>query len=211
MFYLSKWWTVHRLAEESVERFDPKLNADQLQQCLSKLLRLHGGSCHDTSSAATRCDTTAEWAEFESYYLLTNLGIHYTWFSRSSLPEILPVSKLQIVLYYIIYMQQGNYSPPLKIWGYSTVHYIIHVHSYTCTSQFSRLGIQVSLAIICLFVWATVGWVALPFFSFFKLVCYAHVFPCMSVHYPGTSEAVMHTLQLPPYVRSITSLQCWYM
>ena len=78
MFYLSKWWTVHRLAEESVERFDPKLNADQLQQCLSKLLRLHGSSCHDTSSAATRCDTTAEWAEFESYYLLTNLGIHYT-------------------------------------------------------------------------------------------------------------------------------------
>ena len=60
--------------------------------------------------------------------------------------------------------------------------------SLTCTcfnppSQFSRLGIQVSLAIICLFVWAMVGWVALPFFSFlffFKLVCYAHVFPCRS-------------------------------
>ena len=55
----------------------------------------------------------------------------------------------------------------------------------TCTfnppSQFSRLGIQASLAIICLFVWAMGGWVALPFFSFlffFKLVCYAHVFPC---------------------------------
>ena len=31
--------------------------------------------------------------------------------------------------------------------------------------QFSRLGIQVSLAIICLFVWAMVGWVTLPFFS----------------------------------------------
>ena len=45
-------------------------------------------------------------------------------------------------------------------------------------SQFSRLGIQVSLAIICLFVWAMVGWVALPFFSLFKLMCYAHVFPC---------------------------------
>ena len=45
-------------------------------------------------------------------------------------------------------------------------------------SQFSRLGIQVSLAIICLFVWAMVGWVTLPFFSFFKLVCYALVFPC---------------------------------
>ena len=60
--------------------------------------------------------------------------------------------------------------------------------SLTCTcfnppSQFSRLGIQVSLAIICLFVWAMVGWVALPFFSFlffFKLVCYVHVFPCRS-------------------------------
>ena len=46
-------------------------------------------------------------------------------------------------------------------------------------SQFSRLGIQVSLAIICLFVWAMVGWVALSFLFFFKLVCYAHVFPCI--------------------------------
>ena len=46
-------------------------------------------------------------------------------------------------------------------------------------SQFSRLGIQVSLAIICLFVWAMVGWVALPFF---KLVCYAHVFPCIILY-----------------------------
>ena len=35
--------------------------------------------------------------------------------------------------------------------------------------QFSRLGIQVSLAIICLFVWAMVGWVTLPFFSFLFL------------------------------------------
>ena len=30
----------HRLAGESSERFDPKLNSDQLQQCLSKLLIL---------------------------------------------------------------------------------------------------------------------------------------------------------------------------
>ena len=38
---------------------------------------------------------------------------------------------------------------------------------------------------ICLFVWAMVGWVTLPFFSFYfliKLVCYAHVFPCMYIH-----------------------------
>ena len=35
--------------------------------------------------------------------------------------------------------------------------------------QFLRLGIQVSLAILCLFVWAMVGWVTLPFFSFFSL------------------------------------------
>ena len=58
----------------------------------------------------------------------------------------------------------------------------VHVHA----SQFLRLGIQVSLAIICLFVGAMVGWVALPFFSFlffFKLVCYAHVFQCnKSIH-----------------------------
>ena len=49
--------------------------------------------------------------------------------------------------------------------------------------QFSRLGIQVSLAIICLFVRDMVGWVTLPFFSFLflTLVCYAHVFPC--THY----------------------------
>ena len=35
--------------------------------------------------------------------------------------------------------------------------------------QFSRLGIQVALAIICLFVCAMVVWVTLPFFSFFSL------------------------------------------
>ena len=33
----------------------------------------------------------------------------------------------------------------------------------------SRLGIQVSLAIICLFIWTVVGWVTLPFFSFLFL------------------------------------------
>ena len=53
-----------------------------------------------------------------------------------------------------------------------TIYQLVRIH----------VGIQVSLAIICLFVWAMVGWVALPFFSFlffFKLVCYAHVFPCI--------------------------------
>ena len=34
-------------------------------------------------------------------------------------------------------------------------------------AQFSRLGIQASLAIMCLFVWAMVGWVTLPFFQLF--------------------------------------------
>ena len=41
--------------------------------------------------------------------------------------------------------------------------------SHNPPPQFSRLGIQVSLAIICLFVWAMVGWVTLPFFSFLFL------------------------------------------
>ena len=35
--------------------------------------------------------------------------------------------------------------------------------------QFSRLSIQVSLAIYFLFVWAMVGWVTSPFFSFLFL------------------------------------------
>ena len=35
---------------------------------------------------------------------------------------------------------------------------------------------------ICLFVWAMVGWVTSPFFSFvFLLVCYAHVFLCICI------------------------------
>ena len=50
-----------------------------------------------------------------------------------------------------------------------------HKRSLTHHPSFSRLGIQVSLAIICLFVWAMVGWVTS---YFLKLVCYAHVFPC---------------------------------
>ena len=50
-------------------------------------------------------------------------------------------------------------------------------------SQFSRLGIQVSLAIyVCLSgIWLG-GLFYLSFLSyFFKLVCYAHVFPCIFV------------------------------
>ena len=69
------------------------------------------------------------------------------------------------------------------MWGELASHKRSLTHA---PSQFSKLGIQVSLAIICLFVWAMVGWVALPFFSFlffFKLVCYAHVFPCIGNHY----------------------------
>lgn len=56
---------VHRLADAPLERFDPKLNRDQIQQCLSKLLRLYSEAEHTA---------TARWAEFESYFLLTNLG-----------------------------------------------------------------------------------------------------------------------------------------
>ena len=76
-----------------------------------------------------------------------------------------------------------------RMWGE-----YIHSHVYTCHTtcmasassynhdiephkifnpppQFSRLGIQVSLA-ISLFVWAMVGWVTLPlFFSFLKALC----------------------------------------
>ena len=48
-------------------------------------------------------------------------------------------------------------------------------------SQFSRLGIQVSLAIyVCLSGLWLGGLLYLSFLSyFFKLVCYAHVFPCI--------------------------------
>ena len=61
-----------RLAGERRERFDPKLNSDQLQQCLSKLLRLFS----DQPPAAALASTVpvGEWAEAVSYYLLTNLG-----------------------------------------------------------------------------------------------------------------------------------------
>ena len=50
-------------------------------------------------------------------------------------------------------------------------------------SLFSRLGIQVSLAIICLLsgLWLG-GLLYLSFLSYiFKLVCYAHVFPCIYI------------------------------
>jgi len=56
---------IHRLADTPLERFDPKLNRDQIQQCLSKLLRLYSEAEHTAA---------ARWAEFESYFLLTNLG-----------------------------------------------------------------------------------------------------------------------------------------
>ena len=72
------------------------------------------------------------------------------------------------------------------------IHLHVHVQDFHPSPQFSGLGIQVCLAIynymhvyiiyklyICLFVWATVEWVTLPFFLFFlllKLVCYAHTY-----------------------------------
>ena len=66
----------HRLAGEIIERFDPKRNADQLQQCLSKLLRLFNQNlCHSSNGKRESSAALAsEWAEAESYYLLTNLG-----------------------------------------------------------------------------------------------------------------------------------------
>jgi SAC3 domain-containing protein 1 len=68
-FYI---YAQYRLAGERRERFDPKLNSDQLQQCLSKLLRLFS----DQPPAAALASTVpvGEWAEAVSYYLLTNLG-----------------------------------------------------------------------------------------------------------------------------------------
>jgi len=47
-----------RLWSCSLDKFDPKLNADNLQQCLLKLVR--GGS--------------HSYPEYEAYYLLVNLG-----------------------------------------------------------------------------------------------------------------------------------------
>ena len=35
---------------------------------------------------------------------------------------------------------------------------------------------------MCLFVRDMVGWVILPLSYFFKLVCYAHVFPCIYIY-----------------------------
>ena len=69
-----------------------------------------------------------------------------------------------------------------------------HQNMFNPPPQFSRLGIQVSLACyICLFVWAMVGWVTLPFFSFcfLKLVCYVHVFPrtCTCSCSPGPTTS----------------------
>ena len=69
------------------------------------------------------------------------------------------------------------------------------MYLYTCTyvpSQFSRLGIQVSLAIyVCLSgIWLG-GLFYLSFLSyFFELVCYAHVFPCMCRLDRGSNKAV---------------------
>jgi hypothetical protein len=72
-FYI---YAQYRLAGEIIERFDPKRNADQLQQCLSKLLRLFNQNlCHSSNGKRESSAALAsEWAEAESYYLLTNLA-----------------------------------------------------------------------------------------------------------------------------------------
>ena len=63
------------------------------------------------------------------------------------------------------------------------VHCVGELASHKRSLTHHRLGIQVSIAIICLFVWAMVGWVTLPFFSyFFKLVCYAQSCISMYIH-----------------------------
>ena len=53
----------------------------------------------------------------------------------------------------------------------------MYMYMYNPPSQFSRLGMYMY---ICLFVRDMVWWVILLSFLsyFFKLVCYAHVFPC---------------------------------
>ena len=57
----------------------------------------------------------------------------------------------------------GNFSSkPHCVFFTTNTQCHVHVNGYTMY-MFSRLGIQVSLAIICLFVWAMVGWVTLPF------------------------------------------------
>lgn len=56
---------VDRLLNADLDKFDPKLNRDHLQQCLLKLLKLYTAHTGDISLSR---------AEFESYYLLTNLG-----------------------------------------------------------------------------------------------------------------------------------------
>ena len=45
--------------------------------------------------------------------------------------------------------------------------------------QFSRLGIQVSLTVQCLFVWAIYNYMVVFLSVFLKLVNYVNVFPCI--------------------------------
>ena len=51
----------NRLWECPLRSFDPKLNTDNLQQCLIKVIK------SDVSSSTSR-------EEFEAYHILTNLG-----------------------------------------------------------------------------------------------------------------------------------------
>jgi hypothetical protein len=62
----------YRLWGHPLNKFDPKLNLDSLQQCLVKLLRM------DQASLGLKLE---EMAELESYYVLANLGkaLHGVW------------------------------------------------------------------------------------------------------------------------------------
>lgn len=55
-----------------MEKFDPKLNRDQLQQCLLKLVKM------DAVIVPT-LDLEIPLEEFESYFLLANLGLCSFW------------------------------------------------------------------------------------------------------------------------------------
>lgn len=58
-----------RLWRYPLNQFDPKLNSDQLQQCLTKVIR----ECYQLSASTPQI--LEEAAEFEAYYLLQNLGM----------------------------------------------------------------------------------------------------------------------------------------
>ena len=58
-----------------MEKFDRKLNGDQLQQCLLKLLKMHAVVVEPTSGLEVSLERRTE---FESYFLLANLGLFHS-------------------------------------------------------------------------------------------------------------------------------------